>query len=89
MDMLVYNCENTCFLCAQREEKALNAAREQRIEAGLRKKAEETGKRPGRIAWLWMNMEGVRGAICDSYPWNDRLQCHAACGALFFITYSG
>ena len=38
----------------------MNAAREQRIEAGLRKKAEETGKRPGRIAWLWMNMEGVR-----------------------------
>ena len=41
----------------------MNAAREQRIEAGLRKKAEETKEkeRPGRIAWLWMNMEGVRG----------------------------
>ena len=43
------------------EGKALNVAKEQRIEAELRKEAQESTKRPGRITWLWMNMKGVRG----------------------------
>ncbi len=39
----------------------MNVAKEQRIEAELRKEAQEATERPGRIAWLWMNMKGVRG----------------------------
>ena len=39
----------------------MNVAKEQRIESELRQKAQETTEKPGRIAWLWMNMEGVRG----------------------------
>ncbi len=39
----------------------MNVAKEQQIEKKLKEKAEQSGQKPGRIAWLWMNMEGCRG----------------------------
>ena len=40
----------------------MNVAKEQKIEQKLKEKAERTDKKPGRIAWLWMNMVFFTGS---------------------------